>query len=51
MDAVQELENMVLYYRIPRELIHVEVTESLIVNSFEEGSTARSLAYQQFSTL
>lgn len=48
MDAVQELENMVLYYRIPRELIHVEVTESLIVNSFEEGSAARSFAYQQF---
>ena len=25
-----------------------QVTESLIVNSFEEGSTARSFAYQQF---
>lgn len=25
-----------------------QVTESLIVNSFEEGSTARNFAYQQF---
>ena len=39
---------------IVHELMHIklypldQVTESLIVNSFEEGSTARSFAYQQF---
>lgn len=39
---------------IVHELMHIkmypldQVTESLIVNSFEEGSTARNFAYQQF---
>lgn len=39
---------------IVHELMHIkmypldQVTESLIVNSFEEGSTAGSFAYQQF---
>ena len=39
---------------IVHELMHIklypldQVTESLIVNSFEEGSAARSFAYQQF---
>lgn len=39
---------------IVHELMHIkmypldQVTESLIVNCFEEGSTARNFAYQQF---
>lgn len=39
---------------IVHELMHIkmypldQVTESLIVNCFEEGTTARSFAYQQF---
>ena len=41
---------------IVHELMHIkmypldQVTESLIVNCFEEGTTARSFAYQQFFT-
>ena len=41
---------------IVHELMHIkmypldQVTESLIVNSFEEGSAASSFAYQQFFT-
>ena len=41
---------------IVHELMHIkmypldQVTESLIVNSFEEGSSARNFAYQQFFT-
>ena len=34
MDAVQELEDLVAKYRIPRELIHVEVTESALTDNF-----------------
>ena len=40
MDAVQELENMVLYYRIPRELIHVEVTDSALTDNLVSLNTA-----------
>ena len=50
VDPKQEnLEEVIVH-----ELMHIklypldQVTESLIVNSFEEGSTARSFAYQQF---
>ena len=41
---------------IVHELMHIkmypldQVTESLIINCFEEGSTASSFAYQQFFT-
>lgn len=34
MDAVQELENIVAKYQIPKELIHVEVTESALSDNF-----------------
>ena len=34
MDAVQELENVVSKYAIPKELIHVEVTESALTDDF-----------------
>ena len=34
MDAVQELEDLVTKYRIPKELIHVEVTESALTDNF-----------------
>ena len=34
MDAVQELEDLVKKYRIPKELIHVEVTESALTDNF-----------------
>ncbi|MBR0228080.1 MAG: EAL domain-containing protein [Clostridia bacterium] len=34
MDAVQELEDLVTRYRIPKELIHVEVTESALTDNF-----------------
>ena len=36
MDAVQELENIVTKYSIPRELIHVEVTESALTDNFSK---------------
>ena len=32
MDAVQELENLIAKYRIPKHLIHVEVTESALTD-------------------
>ncbi|MCR5611286.1 MAG: hypothetical protein K6F68_05575 [Clostridiales bacterium] len=51
-DPKQEnLEEVIIH-----ELMHIkmypldQVTESLIVNSFEEGSAASSFAYQQFFT-
>lgn len=34
MDAVRELEDLVTKYRIPKELIHVEVTESALTDNF-----------------
>ena len=34
MDAVQELEDLVAKYSIPKELIHVEVTESALTDDF-----------------
>ena len=34
MDAPQELEDLVTRYRIPKELIHVEVTESALTDNF-----------------
>ena len=34
MDAVQELEDLVKKYRIPKDLIHVEVTESALTDNF-----------------
>ena len=34
MDAVQELEDLVSKYSIPKELIHVEVTESALTDDF-----------------
>ena len=34
MDAVQELENIIAKYRIPKDLIHVEVTESALTDDF-----------------
>ncbi len=34
MDAVHELEDLVTKYRIPKDLIHVEVTESALTDNF-----------------
>ena len=34
MDAVQELEDLVAKYSVPKELIHVEVTESALTDDF-----------------
>jgi EAL domain-containing protein (putative c-di-GMP-specific phosphodiesterase class I) len=34
MDAVQELEDLVAKYTIPKEMIHVEVTESALSDNF-----------------
>ena len=34
MDAVQELEDLVTKYSVPKELIHVEVTESALTDNF-----------------
>ena len=34
MDAVQELENIVAKYAIPKDMIHVEVTESALTDNF-----------------
>ena len=34
MDAVQELESLVTRYGVPKELIHVEVTESALTDNF-----------------
>ena len=34
MDAVQELENIVKEYDVPKDLIHVEVTESALTDNF-----------------
>ena len=34
MDAVQELEDLVAKYAVPKELIHVEVTESALTDDF-----------------
>ena len=35
MDAVGELESLVTKYNIPKDLIHVEVTESALTDNFE----------------
>lgn len=35
MDAVSELENLVTKYELPKDLIHVEVTESALTDNFE----------------
>lgn len=40
MDAVQELESLVTQYRIPKELIHVEVTESALTDDFIQLNSA-----------
>lgn len=40
MDAVNELETIVQKYKIPKELIHVEVTESALIDSFDLLSVA-----------
>ncbi len=42
MDAVNELETIVQKYKIPKELIHVEVTESALIDSFDLLSVAIS---------
>ncbi len=42
MDAVNELETIVQKYNIPKELIHVEVTESALIDSFDLLSVAIS---------
>lgn len=36
MDAVQELEDIVARYRIPKEMIHVEVTESALSDDYSK---------------
>jgi len=40
MDAVQELEDVVTRYGIPREMIHVEVTESALIDGFAKLNEA-----------
>ena len=40
MDAPQELEDLVTRYRIPKELIHVEVTESALTDNFSRLNAA-----------
>ena len=40
MDAVQELENIVEKYGVPKELIHVEVTESALTDNFSKLNDA-----------
>jgi EAL domain-containing protein (putative c-di-GMP-specific phosphodiesterase class I) len=40
MDAVQELEDVVTKYDIPKKLIHVEVTESALTDNFDELNKA-----------
>ena len=40
MDAVQELENIVKRYNIPREMIHVEVTESALTDNLSNLNAA-----------
>ena len=40
MDAVQALEDLVTKYRLPKELIHVEVTESALTDNFLKLNTA-----------
>ena len=40
MDAVQELENIVTKYAIPKEMIHVEVTESALTDDFINLNTS-----------
>ena len=36
MDAVGTLESLIKKYNIPKELIHVEVTESALIDNFSE---------------
>lgn len=40
MDAVQELESLVKKYGIPKNLVHVEVTESALTDNFEKLNEA-----------
>ena len=40
MDAIQELENLVVKYNIPREMIHVEVTESALTDNLSNLNAA-----------
>ena len=40
MDAVGELESLVTKYDIPKELIHVEVTESALTDNFAKLNAA-----------
>lgn len=40
MDAVQELENLIVKYNIPKDLIHVEVTESALTDNFFKLNSA-----------
>lgn len=40
MDAVGELENLVSKYNVPKELIHVEVTESALTDNFAKLNEA-----------
>ena len=43
MDAVAELEAVVEKYNIPRHLIHIEITESALVDSFDEIKEAMNI--------
>jgi len=40
MDAIQELENLVVKYNIPRDMIHVEVTESALTDNLSNLNAA-----------
>ncbi|MBR3742435.1 MAG: bifunctional diguanylate cyclase/phosphodiesterase [Clostridia bacterium] len=40
MDAVQELEDLVAKYAIPKDMIHVEVTESALTDNFVKLNAA-----------
>ena len=40
MDAVQELEDLVTKYGVPKDLIHVEVTESALTDNFTKLNEA-----------
>ena len=43
MNPVEELENVVEKYNIPRHLIHIEITESALVDSFDEIKEAMNI--------
>ena len=52
MDAVGELENLVKKYNIPKEMIHVEVTESALTDNFsllnEATTRIKELGYSRW---